>query len=146
MKRTLLMTSLVPMLIFGNLTYANFSFHSSAQDSCEYVTGRWDGAGKVSNWFLGSCTYHGVGVLGSLDSNGVFTAEVTAYKDSGSFFCPKKAKEKFTGVCVNGLVTMNTNYGNLNGSFSQSEGNAQGTLSIAPGMSAEVSIQFQRSG
>lgn len=143
MKRNVLIGFLAT-LTFTNLAYADFTWHSTEPNSCEHVSGHWAGVGKASNWFIGDCVYHGAGIVSLLDSSGNFTVEVTAHKDSGSILCPAETKRTLSGVCVNGVTTIMTEYGNMTGSFSQNAGDAKGTLSVAPGINAEVSLQFQR--
>ena len=144
MKRSLLMGFLAATMSFTSLSYADFTFHSSSQNACEAISGPWSGSGKAYNWFIGECKYHGSGVASALDETGRFTVEVNATKDSGNFLCPAQATEKLIGICADGNAVIITQYGNLTGSFSQNAGNAGGTLSVSPGMNAEVSIQFFR--
>lgn len=146
MKRNVLMGLMVATMSFANVSYANFIFHSNVSNACENVSGSWSGTGKASNWFVGECVYHGSGNVSRVDSTGSFKIDVSADKDSGSFLCPNHATEQLKGVCVNGAVTILTDFGNLTGNFSPNEGSANGVLSVSPGMDAEVSIQFRRVG
>lgn len=141
MKRNLLIGLVI--LFFMPMAYAEFSLYSTT-GSCESVPGHWLGRGKASSWLLGTCKYHGWGTIAALDSTGHFTLNVSADKDSGSFVCPNHASEKLQGVCVNGVVTIMTDYGSLKGSFSQDSGDAKGKLTVSPGMEANISLQFQR--
>lgn len=126
------------------MSHADAIFYSSLANACEYISGHWAGTGKASNWVLGDCIYHGAGTVSSLDATGHFKIEVASDKDSGSILCPNHATKQLTGICLNGVVTIMTEYGNMTGSFSQNSGSAKGTLSVAPGMNADVVIQFQR--
>lgn len=144
MKRNLLIGVVISALAVANLAHANFTFTSVTSGSCESVSGNWEGEGKAYNWFIGDCIYHGKGSISPLDNSGHFTAEVTAYKDSGSVLCPNQATKKLSGFCVNGITIIQTEFGSMNGDFAENSGSANGTLSVAPGMSAEVGIQFHR--
>ncbi|ASQ46165.1 hypothetical protein [Legionella clemsonensis] len=146
MKRYLLTGLMLTAFSFTSVSYADFIFQSAHSTACEDIPGKWTGHGKATNWLTGECQYHGAGILSSLDSSGHFKVEVTADKDSGSVLCPKHAHEELMGACMNGVVTIMTEYGNLAGHFSRNQGNAQGTLSVGPGMSAEVFVVFERVG
>lgn len=130
-------------MLFTEMSHADFTFHSSAPNACEDITGNWNGKGTGSNWLIGSCVYHGIGTISALDSTGHFTLALDIEKDSGSFLCPNHATSQLSGTCINGVVTINTGYGNLTGNFSNNAGNANGTLS-ALGMSIDVTAQFLR--
>jgi len=145
MKRILLMGFSAALISFTHSSYANYNFHSNQPNACEYVAGQWAGAGKATNWML-ECTYHGSGSSSSLDAAGNFTIDLIADKDSGSFLCPSHAEKHLKGICQNGNVTIFTEYGDMSGSFTKNTGEAKGTLSVGPGMSADVSLQFQRLG
>ncbi|KTD06926.1 hypothetical protein [Legionella jamestowniensis] len=144
MKPYLLIGFMLAALSFTSQIYANFILRSASPTVCEDIPGRWHGHGKATNWLIGECKYHGRGSLSSLDSSGYFRIEVTADKDSGSVLCPKHAHEELKGSCIDGVVTIMTNYGNLAGHFSPTQGKAQGTLSVGAGMSAEVLVVFER--
>lgn len=144
MKRTLLMGFTAATLSFANMSHADATFHSNIPNACEYISGHWAGTGKASNWVIGECIYHGSGTVSTVDNTGHFKVEVTSDKDSGSLLCPAHTTKQLKGMCINGVVTIMTEYGNLAGYFSQNTGDAKGTLSVAPGMSADVEIQFQR--
>lgn len=146
MKRILFMGLTVTTLLFSNLSQAAFTFHSSMPNACQDIAGQWSGKGKATNWLIGDCVYHGSGSTSTINATGNFTVKVSVDKDSGNFLCPKHVTQQLTGVCTNGNVTIKTEYGNLKGSFSQTGGNAKGTLSVAPGMDADVTMQFQRVG
>jgi len=143
MKRILLVGFSAALFSFTHVSYANYNFHSGQPNACEYIAGQWSGSGKATNWML-ECTYHGSGFSSSLDAAGNFTIDVVADKDSGSFLCPSHAEKHLMGNCQNGDVTIITEYGNMIGSFTKNTGEAKGTLSVAPGMSADVTLQFQR--
>lgn len=146
MKRNVLMGIMAVTMSFMNMSHADFTFHSNDPNACEYVAGHWSGTGKAHNWLLGDCVYYGLGTASILDNAGNFIMEVTADKDSGSFLCPNHSSKRLSGVCVNGVVTVMTQYGNLAGNFLSNSGEASGTLSVASGMSADVMIQFLRVG
>lgn len=133
------------MMVLANGCYADFTFYTNAANSCTVIAGNWAGKGKATNWLTGECNYHGSGVVSAVDSNGHFTVDLVADKDSGSFICPGHATKQLAGTCNNGVVTINTEYGNLSGNFTQSTGDASGTLSVGPGLSADVRVQFYRS-
>ncbi|KTD45276.1 hypothetical protein Lqui_2747 [Legionella quinlivanii] len=144
MKHYILTGFIAAAFSFSNMAHANFSLYSTNSDACQQVAGQWAGSGKATNWFIGECKYHGSGTITSADGGQHFSIEVVADKDSGSFFCPKHTVNQFTGTCVNGIATFNTEYGSIDGSFSENSGDAQGTLTVGPGMTAEVSLQFHR--
>ena len=144
MKRILLIGLTTAALSFATISHADATLHSHVANACEYISGYWMGTGKASNWVLGECIYHGSGTIGPVNDAGNFKIEITSDKDSGSLLCPSHTKKQLTGVCVNGVVTIRIEYGNLAGHFSQNAGDAKGTLSVAPGMSADVVVQFQR--
>ncbi|WED44581.1 hypothetical protein [Legionella cardiaca] len=145
MKGNLLIGFMAAMS-FANMSHADFTFHSNVANVCKYLAGHWSGKGKASSWLIGDCLYHGAGVISEVDNDGHFTVEVKADKDSGSFFCPKHSTKQLTGICTNGVATIMTEYGNLQGNFSQNAGSAKGTLTVAPGINAEITIEFQRLG
>ncbi|MDP1604240.1 MAG: hypothetical protein Q8M03_13355 [Legionella sp.] len=146
MKRNLLMGCAALTVFFVNMAHADFVLRSSDPAVCDYISGHWSGTGKASNWFIGDCFYHGKGTIGTVDQAGHFTVHLESDKDSGSIFCPRHTKKKFTGTCVNGAVTFMTEYGNLTGDFTRNTGDVNGTLSIGRGLSATVAIQFGREG
>lgn len=146
MKGNLVNGFFVAAMVFVNVAHADFMFHSNSNNTCDYISGHWFGTGKASNWFVGDCFYHGSGTISSLDSTGAFTAEVTADKDSGSILCPSHSTNILTGVCINGVTTILSEYGSVNGYFSQNTGSAKGTLSAGPGLKVDVDIQFERLG
>lgn len=131
-------------LVINTVSYADYSFRLADAESCNTITGTWTGTAKASSWFLGTCVYHGTGVVSSVDSSGHFTIQATADKDSGSILCPEHGAERVNAVCSNGLVTVQTEFGTLNGSFTSNAGSAEGTLSVSPGIEANVSAQFRR--
>ncbi|KTD67241.1 MULTISPECIES: hypothetical protein [Legionella] len=145
MKQKLLIGFTAVALSLAHMAHADFTFYSGA-NNCDEIPGNWAGSGKATNWLIGECAYNGSGTLGELDTNGSFDIEVSADKSSGSFVCPDHNTTKLKGVCVNGKVTIKTEYGNLSGIFSKTSGSAKGTLSVSPGMDVDVSIQFKRVG
>lgn len=144
MKRILLAGFAVAALSVATMSHADFIFQSNTAIDCKDLSGQWLGSGKVKNPVLKECTYHGVGYIGAVDSNGIFALDLMATKDSGSVLCPKQAVQRFKGTCVAGKVVLVTEYGKLNGNFSQNSGTATGTLMFKPGMTADVAIQFKR--
>jgi hypothetical protein len=142
MKRILINGFIAATLSFATMAHADFTFRLNTKDGCDYLAGKWFGTGKASNWFLGECIYHGSGTISGLDNMGRFTAEVKADKDSGSGLCPEHTTKQVKGICFNGVVRIKTEYGHLDGNFSQYSGDAKGNLSVAPGMSADVEVQF----
>lgn len=143
-KQNLLKGCVIATLFLAQISYADFTFYSSAPNACELLTGHWSGTGTASNWVIGACAYHGAGVISSLDSAGNFTVEVVSDKDSGSFICPAHSEKHLTGTCVNGLTIIHTEYGDVAGDFAQNSGKAKGTLSVAPGLTVDVVMQFDR--
>ncbi len=146
MKDRLLQGLIAVVLCYTNLSHADSILHSNSTNSCEHISGQWAGTGQAYNWMMGSCKYHGSGTVSTPDLEGNFTITVNASKDSGSIFCPNHSTKQLHAVCINGIATIHTEFGNLLGSFSEKEGNAQGTLSVAPGMEAKIEIEFQRAG
>ncbi|CEK10401.1 hypothetical protein [Legionella hackeliae] len=144
MKRRLL--GFIAAGLFASVSHADFIFHSNSSSVCADVPGHWTGRGKANNWLIGECKYHGSGIISALDGAGHFKIEVSADKDSGTSLCPKHAYEELTGSCTNGVVTIKTQYGSLAGNFSRNAGDAKGTLSVGPGMSADVVVRFERAG
>ena len=143
MKRILCIGLSATAMLLANTSHADFTFHSSMSDACEFVSGKWTVSGKGSNWFVGECKYHGIGTISTLDATGHFKIDVSADKDSGSFLCPDHDERQLDGKCVNGVVTILTEFGDISGNFSQNSGTAQGTLS-GMGIEFDVSARFQR--
>ncbi|QMT59867.1 hypothetical protein [Legionella sp. PC997] len=143
MKQKLLIGFTAVALTFASISYADFTFYSGS-NNCEDIPGNWAGSGKASNWLIGECHYNGAGIVGAVDTTGHFAIEVNADKRSGSLICPEHHSTKLRGICVNGTVTIKTEYGNLNGIFSQNSGSAKGKLTVSPGMDVDVAIQFKR--
>lgn len=146
MKRNLQLAFIAAIMSFTSMSHAEFIFHLNTPNACDSISGHWSGKGRATNWLLGECSYHGSGEISTVDSTGHFTVNVTADKDSGSPFCPAHSTEKLNAVCANGVVTVKTEFGNLVGNFSDTSGSAKGTLTVSPGMDADVSIKFQRAG
>ena len=146
MKRNLLMVLTAAVLSFSSISYAEFIFQFSSSNACETIPGHWSGKGRAPNWLLGDCVYHGSGEVSALDNTGHFTVNVNADKDSGSPLCPEHASQILNAVCSNGVVSIHTEFGSLSGTFSETTGSATGTLSVTPGLEADVSIKFTRAG
>lgn len=144
MKQKLLIgfTAAVAALFFINMAHADFTFYSE-MNKCEDVPGNWAGSGKASNWLI-ECSYNGAGTVSALDDAGNFAIEVDADKRSGSFMCPDHHSTRLKGTCVNGRVTIKTEYGNLSGIFTKNSGSAKGSLNVSPGIDVDVAIQFKR--
>lgn len=143
MKRILLVGFTAITVSFVNTSFAAFTLRSNDSNICQQIEGQWLGTGILSNWFIGECSYQGVGNIKLIDNSGNFILSMNAEKVSGSRFCPQNAAEHFGGICANGIVTIMTEYGDLEGSFSEHSGSAKGSLSIGPGINAKVDIQFQ---
>lgn len=116
MKLKLLIGFTAAALALAHVAHADFTFYSGA-NTCENVPGNWSGSGKATNWLIGECVYNGAGTISALDMDGNFSIEVNSDKRSGSLVCPEHNTTKLKGVCVNGVVTIKTEYGNLNGIF-----------------------------
>lgn len=144
MKHSLLIGLIIAILFFTPGAYAEFTFHSTSTNACEVIPGHWVGSGKAYNWIIGECLYNGMGAVGMVDSAGKFVLEVFVDKLSGNFVCPEHATTRLTGICTNGVVIIKTDYGDISGHFSQDSGSATGKLSVIPGLSLDVSMQFQR--
>jgi|SRR5579885_1691787 hypothetical protein len=145
MKKSLIISLAATLISFANVSHADFTIRTLGVNGCSNLAGQWAGVGQVSNWMI-DCNYHGSGQMSGIDGAGKFTLNINIDKDSGSFLCPAHTSKQLEGTCVNGNLYINTGYGDLSGSVSQNIGNAKGTLTIAPGVSADVSIQFQRAG
>ncbi len=143
-KQNILKGCVVATLFLAQISYADFTFHASTSNACDHLAGRWSGTGTASNWAIGECAYHGSGLISPLDNDGNFTVDVVSDKDSGSFLCPSHNEKHLTGTCVNGVTIIHTEYGDISGNFSQNSGNAQGTLSVTPGLKVDVFMQFSR--
>lgn len=128
------------LIALTSSAYASFSFHAN---SCNDISGDWAGSGEATNWLI-DCNYHGTGQIGAVDENGNFILYVNVDKDQGSFVCPSHREETLKGTCHNGNIVIDTNHGNLTGTVTHNYGEANGTISIAPGVSADVVIKLQR--
>ena len=144
MKRSVLSGFLLTTMMVTSIAHADFKFYSNSSDICNNISGEWNGKGSASNWLIGTCIYHGKGTIGTPDSTGRFTLNLDIEKDSGNFLCAKHTIREFSGTCVNGDVTIITEFGNLQGTFSENSGSASGTLTAVLGMTIDVSTQFQR--
>lgn len=143
MKRMLLAGFTAITVSFANTSFAAITLQSSDHNTCQHIDGHWLGTGTLTNWIIGECIYHGIGTIKLSDNSGNFVLSMYVEKVSGGHFCSQTATEHFSGICTNDIVTITTKYGELEGSFSERSGSAKGTLSIAPGISAKVDIQFQ---
>lgn len=132
------------MVCCMNFAHADYVVYLSTPDACETISGDWKGTGNATNWLIGNCRYHGRGTVSKTDNAGNFTVRATADKESGSFLCPAHATEQLTGICVNGVAKIMTEYGNLSGNFSNNSGNVKGHLLVEAGMSIDVLAEFFR--
>lgn len=146
MKGILLKIMMVTIILFTNMSHADYIFHSNDPDACKDISGQWSMTGKASNWLIGDCIYQGLANVGILDNSGRFIVDVNASKDSGSFICPNHGATQLSGTCINGFATITTNYGSLSGNFVKNAGDAQGILTVSPGIDADISIKFLRVG
>lgn len=146
MKQLLLIGFTASIMSLTTLSHAHFSFHSADTNACENISGEWIGMGRASNWFIGECVYHGAGTASALDAAGNFSITVIADKDSGSIFCPAHTTKLLSGNCVNGDVEFMTEYGAIKGNFADNVGQANGTLTVSPGIYVEVGLGFNRIG
>jgi hypothetical protein len=144
MQRNLRLSLMIAAMSFINAAHANFRLHAADAFSCDYITGHWAGTAKAYNWFVGDCLYHGNLTVSTVDNEGNFSMDITADKDVGSSMCPTHVGLQFKGACSQGAIAMRTDYGNLTGSFSKFAADVKGTITLAPGVNAEVSIQMQR--
>jgi hypothetical protein len=144
MKQGIVLGLISATILFTNISYADYSFRLNNPEECTQLSGIWSGKGSASSWFLGQCNYHGTGTISTVDDNGNFSVQVNVDKDSGSPLCPPHATEQLNAVCKGGIVTIKTEFGNLKGTFTPTNGNASGTLSVSPGLEADVSIQMHR--
>jgi hypothetical protein len=143
MKGKFLIGLAIATLSLTNAAHADFTFYSE-DHHCKHVHGSWSGSGKAHHWLIGTCEYNGSGTISELDSNGHFGLQVKADKQSGSLLCPRHTEHALTGKCVNGEVTVMTEYGNLTGIFSEHSGTSSGTLNVSAGVNVDVEIQFKR--
>lgn len=135
---------LFAILLFPLVSHAHITLSSLDGNSCASIPGNWFGKGKATNWLIGTCTYHGDGAISALDNKGRFTITVSAHKDAGSFVCPKETTEQLSGICDNGVVTLQTAYGDIKGDFNTSSGTARGKLTVSAGIDAEIELSFYR--
>lgn len=132
------------MTLFASISQANFTIYSNNVSDCNSLAGQWSGTGTAYSWIIGTCVYQGSGVLSFVDDMGHLTVQFDAEKKSGGFLCNKNLNQTLPGVCTNGVVTLTTDYGNLTGNFTETSGEASGTLSVLPGIKADISLKFQR--
>lgn len=144
MKQGIMLGLISATVLLAGTAYADFSFRLTDSDDCSQLSGDWSGKGSASSWFLGRCDYHGTGTISPLGQNGALSVQVTVDKDSGSPLCPPHASERLDAVCSNGVVTIKTQFGSIKGMFTPTSGNASGTLSVSPGLEADVSIKMYR--
>lgn len=145
MRNSLMIGTLMASLACSTLAYADIFMHHHAE-TCADLAGEWTGTGKVSNWLIGDCYYHGTGKVQGVDAAGKFTLDLEVNKDSGSSVCPNQTTQHLPGTCSNGTVTLNSGYGDLVGNISERAGSAKGTLRILPGVTADVTIQIKKVG
>lgn len=141
MRGKLLIGFTVVTMSFTNMSHADFTFYSNT-NSCDVVSGQWVGNGEATH-LLGTCKYHGSGMVSAVDSKGYFSLVVSADKNSGHFLCPEHQNTTVTGTCINGVVRIKTEYGYLSGKFSQESGSAKGILTVS-GTNVDVNILFNR--
>lgn len=144
MKRIILAGLSSITLFFAAVSHADFTFYSNTQNSCASISGVWAGSGKVHHWMIRDCVYQGTGVVSTVDESGQFTLNISCDKSAGGLICPKHVETQLKGTCADGVVSITTGYGDLEGHFSSTSGNASGTVTVSPGISADVSVQFQR--
>lgn len=144
MKKMIWVAWTVKTVLFCPLSYANYTIELNNVDACHSIAGTWVGKGKATNWIIGTCKYHGEGMLGNIDNAGRFTITASAHKDYGNALCPQRVKQVLNAVCINGVMSVKTDYGSLRGVLNEMTGSANGTLSLSPGMDAKVSLQFSR--
>lgn len=135
--------TLALILMTSSATQADFLIHSATNLSCPMLMGNWTGSGKVSNWAV-DCSYRGSATVHSMDQSGNFIFDITVDKTGGSFVCPNHSSKSLAGSCQDGRIVFKTNYGHLTGNVSGDAGYAEGTLTISPGISADVKINIQR--
>lgn len=146
MKRILLAGFTIAALSIASMSHADFLFQSNTAIDCKDLAGQWSGSGKVKNPILNVCTYSGVGYFSAVDAKGNFSIDGMATKTSGSALCPKQAVQRMKGTCIAGKVVFVSDYGNLNGNFTQNAGTAAGTITVMPGVVADVALQFKKVG
>lgn len=131
------------MLCLTPVVWADYLLYSADPDACKSLAGQWQGHGKATNLLL-KCTYTGYETISSLDSEGRFIISFYADKKSGGSICPKHLSEELKGTCINGVVTIKTDYGKLKGDFTKNAVDAKGVLTYSPGASADVVVKMQR--
>lgn len=144
MKKGFVFGVAITLLSFASLSHANIIIHSYSANSCDDLAGEWTGTGKASNWAIGKCVYHGAGQLKNVDTAGNFILDLSVDKDSGSILCPAHTTAHMSGHCSDGRVTLITDYGHLTGDVANGSGHANGTLTVSPGITADVDIQLQK--
>lgn len=145
MKRKLLMGFTVVAMFLAHTSHADFTFYSDSTD-CNEVVGNWVGTSTATSGLI-KCDYNGSGVVSPVENNSQFKLSLNAKKTSGSILCPANYSATFNAVCTNGVVTVKTEYGNLMGGFSRSNGgNAKGRLTISPGIFVDIDIRFRYAG
>lgn len=125
-----------------SIAHADFTFFSTEFDACANTSTHWSGTGRGSNWLIGECVYEGDGVLQFDTEHTSFSIEISAHKKSGIALCPEVAHETINGICKNRKITMYTDFGNIEGHVNKIRGKANGTITVSPGITAEVSVQF----
>lgn len=135
---------LMGLLCFAFTVHADIVISFDAPNTCANLDGSWSGTSKVSHWLSGICTYHGTGTIIFIDAFGHFRVSGRADKDSGSFLCPAQISEQLSGVCVDGLMTIKTDFAVVTGTLSGNSGSAQGRLTLSPGLDVDVFAQAHK--
>lgn len=132
------------LLLASSVVSADILLYTPNADTCASLPGAWSGTGKVYQWSIGTCLYHGKATIQSVDATGHFILDIAVEKDSGSLLCPNHYETRLPGSCVDGQLALTTKYGHLTGALSGDTGHAEGTLTISPGINAQVNIQLQK--
>lgn len=142
LKRSWMMSLLLVTLFPLKFAYADVVLMSGV-NACQDVVGHWSGTAIVSSRITGDCLYRGNGIVDGIDARGNFSFHLQANKDKGSDICPANVNHTLSANCVNGAITLKTNYGNLTGTMSGKTGHASGKVSFM-GLSAKISVQLQK--
>jgi len=132
------------LLTFVNTCYADFKMRILSANSCKNIAGEWTGIGKAYHWMIGTCIYNGKSKITPLDDNGKIQFDVVADKESGSILCTQHEVKQMFGSCKNGILIINTNYGDLSGNVYETNADAKGSLNVLPGIYADVEILIHR--
>lgn len=136
--------TIATLLSCAHIAYADIQIYSDNKNICSNITGAWMGTGSVSSPLIGLCLYQGSATISNLDMAANFNLNLKAEKVSGNLICPQSLSNQLSGTCLNGAVIINTSYGNLTGNISSNSGSASGTLIFSPGITADVSVKFNR--